>query len=215
MPRKSYALAIACILLIPITAIGGGMVFAAINPESAAGHPDYVRNYRLLAHVRDASMVATGLAIAGLWLLGCWCLVRDKARHGGWTALSALGPLGLTFLSMLKDRSVERGGVYGRLVDGLRTPWRAVYEAGLFFAVWWLAFEAEDVASHVGVLYEAARRGVPIAQILAERNASGGMWAFSETLKAGYFVVLIYLFWPIAFNLAARLLSRSTKRAGE
>ena len=47
------------------------------------------------------------------------------------------------------------------------------------------------------------RTGATFAQIAASQNASGGMWAFTEGNEVIYLVTLIYLFWPIAFNLLA------------
>jgi hypothetical protein len=44
MFKKSYVLAIISILLIPVATILGGMLFSFINPEIAAGHPNYERN---------------------------------------------------------------------------------------------------------------------------------------------------------------------------
>ena len=55
------------------------------------------------------------------------------------------------------------------------------------------------------ILVESATTGASPAQILAQQNASSGMWAFGEALEAMYFVPLIYLLWPALFNLLARL----------
>ena len=40
---------------------------------------------------------------------------------------------------------------------------------------------------------------------MANQNASSGMWAFSEGLEVMFLVALLYLFWPITFNIVGRL----------
>lgn len=53
---------------------------------------------------------------------------------------------------------------------------------------------------------EAFSCGTSVTTIMATQSASSGMWAFVEGLETAYLAVLFYLLWPIAFNLAARLL---------
>ncbi len=48
MPKKYYFLAIVAFLMIPVFWKLPAMLSVFINPEIAAGHPNYVRNYRLL-----------------------------------------------------------------------------------------------------------------------------------------------------------------------
>jgi hypothetical protein len=55
------------------------------------------------------------------------------------------------------------------------------------------------------ILYESATTGSSTAQIIANQNASSGMWAFSEGLEVMFLVALLYLIWPIAFNIVGRL----------
>jgi hypothetical protein len=55
------------------------------------------------------------------------------------------------------------------------------------------------------IMYEAAATGTSAAQIIAQQNASSGMWAFGEGLEELYLVVIFYLLWPICFNIVARL----------
>lgn len=55
------------------------------------------------------------------------------------------------------------------------------------------------------IMYEAAITGTSTAQIIDQQNASGGMWAFSESLEVLFLVVLFYLLWPICFNVVGRL----------
>jgi hypothetical protein len=46
--KKQTAVALVLVLLIPVVTMLGGWVFSLINPEIAAGHPNYVRNFQLL-----------------------------------------------------------------------------------------------------------------------------------------------------------------------
>jgi len=212
MIRKHYVPAVVSFLLIPAAALAGGMVFVAINPEIAAGHPNYARNYWLLEHVRNTCLVATGLAIVCLWLTGCALLVRAKARHYGWLALAMLGPPGLIALTMLADRSPAAGDPYRQFLGRLKVPLRAVYELCLFVAVWAVAYQAMVLKRDLMILHEASRRGVSTAEIIAEQDASSGRWAFSEGLEVCYFVVMLYLLWPIAFNAVGRLIGSAVVR---
>jgi hypothetical protein len=49
---------------------------------------------------------------------------------------------------------------------------------------------------------------MPAATIIARQDESSGMYAFSDGLETMYLVVLIYLLWPMVFNLAGRLFKR-------
>jgi hypothetical protein len=57
-------------------------------------------------------------------------------------------------------------------------------------------------------ILEAGRRGMPLNQVLAERDASSGMWAFGDALRAAYVFVLIYALWPAGCNAVAWLIHR-------
>jgi hypothetical protein len=62
--------------------------------------------------------------------------------------------------------------------------------------------------------YESFITGRSITDIIAEQDASSGMWAFSEGMQTMYLVVLLYLIWPILFNLVGRLfVSRSLRNS--
>ncbi len=52
---------------------------------------------------------------------------------------------------------------------------------------------------------ESLRTGTPVSAIVAEQAASSGMWAAGEGMEVLYLVPLMYLVWPILFNLAGRL----------
>lgn len=54
--------------------------------------------------------------------------------------------------------------------------------------------------------------GTPIETIINQQTASSGMYAFGEGLVALYLVTLIYLRWPILFNLACRLFKRQSRQ---
>ena len=50
----------------------GGLLFSVINPEIAAGHSNYARNYHLLTLVKLMSLLASGVVVLILWLLACF-----------------------------------------------------------------------------------------------------------------------------------------------
>src|SRR5712692_1572992 len=109
MLRKHYVLAIASFLMIPVVTVMGGILFSSINPEIAAGHPNYTRVYRLLDLARNLSTLATLLAIMGLWLLTCFFLIKSKHKSYMWLPVAALGPFGFIILSMLNDGAPSPG----------------------------------------------------------------------------------------------------------
>ncbi len=45
MMKKQLVVALVLLLLIPVVSALAGLVFSLINPEIAAGHPNYVRNF--------------------------------------------------------------------------------------------------------------------------------------------------------------------------
>src|SRR5450432_3001131 len=90
MARRLYLFAVVALLAIPAVTVLGGMLVNAINPEIAAGHPDYVRNFWLLTQLKHALMMATALLDGVLWLLCCGFLLKAKARSYWWLPLAAL-----------------------------------------------------------------------------------------------------------------------------
>jgi hypothetical protein len=82
---------------------------------------------------------------------------------------------------------------------------RAGYQACTFAVIWLLADQAMVLKRNLTIQYESATTGVSTAQIIDQRNASSGMWAFAEGNEVMYMVVLLYLIWPILFNLVARV----------
>ena len=65
MFKKQSMAALVLLLLIPLVLRLGGMLFSLINPEIAAGHPNYVRNYHLLNLVK-MSFLFGSFAVAGV-----------------------------------------------------------------------------------------------------------------------------------------------------
>ncbi len=213
MVKKQHLLAIATYLSIPVVTMVGAGVGSLINPDIAAGHPNYERNYWLLSQLKTLCLLAA-LAVAGLsWIVTCVLLVRARRQPAGWLALSLLGPFGLIGLTMLPDREPEPGDAHQRFVHGLG-PWqRIAYETCVFFGVWVAAFVAMVLLSDLMILWQSARTGLPVAKIIEIRDASSGMYAFSEGLAIFYCVPLLYLLWPVAFNAAARLRTAWRARA--
>jgi len=208
--KKQHIVALVLLLLIPVVLAFGGLLFSLINPEIAAGHPNYVRNFHLLNLLKLSVIWATVATVAVLWLLVCLQVIRSKKRSAAWLFLAALGPFGLAVLAMLSDRETAGLDPYSRFVGSLNVFVRAGYEICTFVILWLLAWEAMVLKRTLMIRFEAVTTGVPVAQIIDRQNASSGMWAFGEGLEVMFLVVLLYLLRPVVFNLVSRLTAIAT-----
>ena len=216
MFKRPYVLAIVPFLMIPAVAVFAGMLINLINPEIAAGYPNYERNYRLLSLAKSLSLLAVLLVVIGLWFLTCFFLVKSKKRSYGWLPLAMLGPFGLIILTLLGANAPGPGDLYQQFVGKLKIHLRVAYELGFFVVVWVGAYQTMVLKRDLMIMYEAATTGISTAQIINQQNASSGMWAFSEGLEVFFLVVLFYLLRPICFNVVGRLwatFSASSKKA--
>jgi len=68
-----------------------------------------------------------------------------------------------------------------------------------------LAYQAMVLKRNLMILYQSATLEFQLRRSSISRNASSGMWAFSEGMEVMYMVVLLYLIWPIVFNLVGRV----------
>ena len=150
-------------------------------------------------------MLATLLAIIGLWLLTCFFLIKSKQSSYIWLSVAVLGPFGFIILSMLNDRAPSPGDLYQQFVGKLKIYLCIAYELCFFVIVWDVSYRLMVLKRNLMILCESATTGVSTVQIINQQSASSGMWAFSEGNEAMYLVVLFYLLWPIGFNAAARL----------
>lgn len=205
MMKKQSVVALVLLLLIPLVLRLGGMLFSLINPEIAAGHPNYARNFHFLSLVKIMMVWGSAAVVAILWLLVCFLVIRSKKRSQLWLFLAALGPFGFAVLAMLNDREPVETDWYARFVRNLNAFVRVSYELCTFVIVWFLAYEGMVLKRTLMIRYEAATTGVSTAQIIASQNASSGMWAFAEGNEVMYLVVLLYLLWPIVFNIVGRV----------
>jgi hypothetical protein len=215
MLKKYYGLAIVSFLLIPVVFVLGGMLFSFINPEIAAGHPNYVRNYRILHMTKMFALWGMLLENLGLWFLTCVFLIKSKKQSYEWLCLAIFGPLGFAILSMLRDKAPAIGDLYQQYISKLNIYLRVAQEICFFMIVWTVAYQIVVVKRDLMIMYHAATTGVSVAQIIEQQNASGGMWAFSEGNECMYLMVLLYLLWPVGFNLLGNLLKSwgSAKKA--
>jgi hypothetical protein len=201
--KKQMVLALGLLLLIPVVFLLGGLLFSLINPEIAAGHPNYVRNYHILSMVKNLMLFGSAAIVGILWLAVCFLVIRSKERSWLWLACAALGPLGLAILLMLKaPGETDR---YGRFVGSLNRFVRVGYEVCLFVVMWLLAYQAMVLKRNLMILYQSATMGMSTAQIIDQQNASSGMWAFGEGMEVMYLVILFYLLWPMVFNVVSRV----------
>ena len=205
MPKPPYLLALICYLLIPVVLITGAAAFRLIDPELARFRPDYVRDYRLLDMVRTGAMLAAGGLALVLWIACCALVLRSRHRSLRWLPLAAAGPVGFIGIAMLGDRAPAPGDRYQRFMRALRLYGRIPLEIALFVAVWLLAYELVVLKRDLMLTLESLRTGAPAATIVAQQNASSGMWASGEGMEALYLVTLLYLLWPVLFNLAGAL----------
>jgi hypothetical protein len=213
MIKKEWVVALVLLLLIPVVLVLGGAMLSVINPEIAAGHPNYVRNYHLLNLLKLTVMWGTAASVLVLWLLVCLQVIRTKKQSVWWLVLAALGPFGLAILAILNDRAMLKAGEalesdrYSRFVRKMSWLVRAGYELCSLVFVWELAWEGMVLKRALMIRLETARTGMSVAQVIDLQNASGGMWAFSEGLEVMFLVVLLYLLRPVLFNVVGRVVA--------
>jgi len=205
MMKKQMIAALVLLLLIPVVLMLGGFLFSLINPEIAAGHPNYVRNYHILHLVKLASLWGTAVVVAIMWLLVCFLVIRSKERSSWWLLLAALGPFGFAILAILSNKTPKKTDRHEQFVRGLNWFWYIGYQACKFVIIWLLAFQLMVLKRNLMIQYESFTTGVSTAQIIDQQNASSGMWAFAEGNEVMYMVVLLYVIWPVGFNVAARV----------
>jgi len=204
--KKQMIFAGFALLLIPVVVMGGGFIAAHINPEIAAGHANYARNFRLLMLAKGVFFLG-GLAVAGvLWLTVCFLVIRSKQQSLWWILLAALGPFGFAVLAMLDDRAPAETDRYARFVRGMNIFLRVGYEALTFVAILTLAYEAMVVLRNLIILGQAAASGMTRAQVIDLQNASGGMWAFAEGNEVLFMIALFYFARPVVVNVAGKAL---------
>ena len=204
MPKRRYVLAVACYLAIPAILVAGAALFRLMDPEMFRGHVDYVRDYRLMELARQGVLAAAAGLTLVLWAATCYLVLASRQRSLGWLLLAAGGPFGFMFISMLEDRSPAPDDLYQQFIRKLRMYWRVPLEIALFVSVWFFAYEVVVLKRELMISFESFSTGTPTTTIIAQQTASSGMWAFGEGLEELYLVTLIYLLWPVFFNLAGQ-----------
>jgi hypothetical protein len=214
MIKKQLLLALLLLLLIPAVMLGGGFLSNLINPELAAGHPNYVRNWHLLSSLKTTLLLGSFVVVVALYFLGSFLVIRSKNQSDLWLLLALLGPLGFAILSALNDRSPSQPDLYTRFLRSMNWFLRIGYELLCLYVIWELSWQLMILKRNLMIRYESTTTGVTSAQIIATQNASSGMWAFGESLEVMFFVIVLYLFRPILFNLVARVLVSKPVPAG-
>jgi hypothetical protein len=205
MLKQPYVLAIVSFLAIPAVFLPAAMLINLIDPEIAAGHAHYERNYWLLTLAKNLSMLAVLAVVMVLWFLTGFFLVKSKKRSYAWLSLALLGPFGLMILTQLADNAPAPGDLYQQFVSRLKIYLRIPYELIFFAVVSVGAYQAMVLKRDLMIMVEAAVTGASTAQIINQQNASSGMWAFGESLEVLFVMPLFYLLWPICFNVLGRL----------
>src|SRR5581483_1798339 len=126
--EETTVVAFVLLLLIPLVLMLGALLFSRINPESAAGHPNYVQNYHFLSLVKNMSLLASGVVVGVLWLLVCFLVIRSKERSLWWLFFAALGPFGFAILAMLSDRAPAETDRHERFARNLNRFVRVGYQ---------------------------------------------------------------------------------------
>ena len=212
MMKKQSVLAFAFLLLIPLALVLGGMLSNLIDPEIAAGHSNYARNFQILSTLKILIFLGSAAGAAVLWILACLVVIRSKKRSLLWLLMAVLGPFGFAVLAMLSDRAPLVTDRYARFVHGMNGYVRVGYEVCTFVIVWVLAYEAMVLQRNLMIRYESATTGVSTAQIIDLQNASGGMWAFAEGNEVMFLVALLYLLRPLAFSLASQVATMASPK---
>jgi hypothetical protein len=212
MIKKQWVVALLLFLLIPLELKLGGMLFRLINPESAAGHPNYAQNYHRLSQLHHMVLWGSEASVFVLWLLVCLLVIRSKKRSSLWLLMAALGPFGFAALVALNDRAPAETDSYARFVHNLNWFVRAGYEICIFVLAWVLAYQGMVFKRNLMIRHQAAITGMSVAQIIDQQNASSGMWAFAEGNEVMYLVILFYLLWPIVFNIVGRVAAPMASR---
>jgi hypothetical protein len=211
MIKKQSVRTLVLLLLIPVVLILGGMLSNLINPEVAAGHPNYSRNFYLLNSLKQFSLLASFACVGVLWILVCLLEIRSKHRSLVWLLMAALGPIGFAVLATLNDRaSGETNQIthpYSLFVRKMNWLLRGVYELCSFWLIWELGYQVMVLKRNLMIWYQSATTGMSTAQIIDIQNASSGMWAFGEGMEVMYFVVLLYLLRPILYSLISRVVA--------
>ena len=208
MPKRDYTLAIACYIAIPIVVVAGGILFGLIDPELARGRVTYERDYRVLQLIQNAALLAATAAALLLGILCCYFVVKSRDRSLGWLSLVIAGPIGFMVIASLDDRAPKGDDGYQSLFAKLPMYARIVLEVVLFIAIVFVAYEVIELKRDLMIRYRSWKTGVDVATIIAEQNASSGMWAFGESLEQLYVIMLIYLVRPLLFNLASQPFKR-------
>jgi hypothetical protein len=208
--KTGMRVAFALLLAIPVVAFLGVGLSSLINPEIAAGHANYVRNFYLLSLLKRFLFFGTAGAIAILWFVASFLVVRSKERSPYWTLLAILGPFGFAILTMLNDKTPAQGDRYGRFVQRLNPFVRVGYEVLLLVAIWLLAYQVVELKRNLMIMIESARTGMSVHQIIDIQNQSAGMWAFGEGLEEMFLIPVIYVLWPLLFNVVGYVAGRVT-----
>jgi hypothetical protein len=202
MPKLHYILAVICYLSIPVVVVCGVALFVLIDPEMARGHINYTRDYQWLDRARGAVLGAAASLACLLWIGCCYLVLKARQRSLRWLPLAAAGPFGFSVIAALEDRLPASSDRYQHVIRRLKTYRRALLEIAVFVGVWFVAYESVVLKRELMTALESLTSGTPIAAILAQQTASSGMWAAGEGLEQLYLVPLLYLLWPIVFNIA-------------
>jgi hypothetical protein len=208
MSKKAQLLALLSFLSIPLILVAGGALFAAIDPERLSRHASYARDFWFFQHVKNGVFLAMLALCAVAWFLTCLIVIRAKHRSAWWLALALLGPPGFIVLVLLRDLAPGSLAAPAKDPGRLDVLRRILVEACVFVLLLAVADAMMETKREISIALEAARTGQSREQIAEQRDADGGMWAFSEGNEVLYFLVLLYLLRPLGARAARSLFKR-------
>lgn len=205
--KRPGTIALICFLSIPIITVLTGSIFSAIDPEIAAGHANYERNYQILTLIKQGCLLVGLFVCLTLWTLTCLFLIKSKRASYFWLFVAVLGPFGVIVLSLLCDKEISHENRHQVFLKKLNIVWRIGYEVCRFLVLWFAAFYVMVLKQELLIAYEVYSTGLAAEVIIERQNASSGMLAFSEGIEILYLVTLFYLLWPIGVNAITRFLT--------
>ena len=208
MPRIAkphYAMALVCYLAIPALMIVGVALSRLIDPEMARYSGDYTRNFRLLELRRNGRADGhhrPGTApLARKLLSGAQVSASFGARGWHWLQPDRSGLCSSPCLWTARLRRID---LYQQFIGKLKLYWRIPLEIALFVSAWTLAYQCVALKRELLIRFESFSTGTPVETIIDRQTASSGMYAFGEGLETIFLVTLLYLLWPIFFNMLGR-----------
>ena len=152
-------------------------------------------------------MATTGLTL-GLGVATCYLVLKLRPRSVLWLALATTRPVGWMYSAKLADGSPAPDDLYQQFIRNLKLYWRILLEIAVFVSAWVLAYEWRSAQARtvdsIGILVDwNSRRDGRCSTECIQRHVRIWRRVGSDLLSP-----LLYLLWPIFFNLVGRCFKR-------